>query len=378
MSSMLPESVAVKSWRKEVRANVEAKNTLFVMPGLEWEVSSVLERKYECNGGTTEWTHDMSRLNKSNGVVYFGPDVSMDYTDHKNKWRGVDMPLTDETVRVYLNLEGANSRFSTCTRDPKCIRYFNWIVSYHPWADIRLKYFEYVRHFSKAFLEKDGSLKPWDFKTMMANKTPGHLIAWITTACEVWGRTHFMERFMMIADVHSYGKCMQNRNLPPDGQREDDGAVGVKLQIISTYKFYLALENTNCPYYITEKVYHCLMAGVIPVYMGHPTNHALLPPGSFIDVRNFKTQEKLLDYLNYLDKNDQEYAKYFEWRREPQALLQWAEMYKGGSTYGSTPCDLHNKYLAHMTESGLPSKQLPTVKVPEDDMLCFDDYDDYI
>ena len=72
----------------------------------------------------------------------------------------------------------------------------------------------------------------------------------------------------------------------------------------------------NCKDYITEK-YWCnpLELGLVPVVMGGADYKALAIPGSYINVFDFSSLEELADYLMFLDKNDGEYNKYFEWKK---------------------------------------------------------------
>ncbi|KAL5106770.1 Glycoprotein 3-alpha-L-fucosyltransferase A [Taenia crassiceps] len=83
------------------------------------------------------------------------------------------------------------------------------------------------------------------------------------------------------------------------------------------YKFYLAFENSNCRYYITEKVTsNALRNGMVPVVLGayKEDYESILPPHSYINVDDFNSVTKLVEYLHYLDKNDTAYAEYFAWK----------------------------------------------------------------
>ncbi|OTF80387.1 hypothetical protein BLA29_013929, partial [Euroglyphus maynei] len=90
------------------------------------------------------------------------------------------------------------------------------------------------------------------------------------------------------------------------------------------YKFYLAFENSNCRDYITEKFYLNGLGenhrdfNIIPIVMGaHPMDYRRQsPPNSFIHVDNFQSPLQLAKYLHYLDKNDDEYNKYFDWKHQ--------------------------------------------------------------
>ena len=88
---------------------------------------------------------------------------------------------------------------------------------------------------------------------------------------------------------------------------------------LSRYKFYLSFENSfHCKDYITEKVWwNAFQAGAVPVIWG-PTKtdvSAVLPVGSYIFAEDFDTVQDLVKHLNFLDQNDDEYLKYFEWRK---------------------------------------------------------------
>jgi len=128
---------------------------------------------------------------------------------------------------------------------------------------------------------------------------------------------------MMLKILHAglrvdvFGACM-HRTLP-----------GHWMDIIphlKPYKFYFSFENAfHCRDYFTEKIWwNALSAGVVPVIWGPMRKDVedLLPAGSFIFVEDFKTVQELVDRLHYLDKNDAEYLRYFEWRfRKPMVNI---------------------------------------------------------
>ena len=69
------------------------------------------------------------------------------------------------------------------------------------------------------------------------------------------------------------------------------------------YKFYVAFENAICPDYVTEKFFRTMKLPLIPIVMGGDNYRQLAPPGSFIDVNNFRSVRALTEYLLYLDQN---------------------------------------------------------------------------
>jgi hypothetical protein len=70
-----------------------------------------------------------------------------------------------------------------------------------------------------------------------------------------------------------------------------------KLSTIRNYKFALCFENGSYPGYVTEKIIDCLVAGVIPIYMGAPDIVDYIPPELFIDARQFKSFHDMDDYV---------------------------------------------------------------------------------
>jgi len=75
-----------------------------------------------------------------------------------------------------------------------------------------------------------------------------------------------------------------------------------KLTEISAYKFSLCIENAKFPGYVTEKIVDCIVAGVVPLYLGAPDIDEIIPKDCFIDVRKFKSFSELIKYLNEFDE----------------------------------------------------------------------------
>ncbi|KAI0207363.1 Alpha-(1,3)-fucosyltransferase C [Lamellibrachia satsuma] len=90
-----------------------------------------------------------------------------------------------------------------------------------------------------------------------------------------------------------------------------------------TYKFYLAFENTICADYVTEKVWERLNLDIVPIVLGGANYSQLLPPHSYIDVRDFASPAALARHLANVDRNDTLYNSYFAWRQHYQC---WGEL----------------------------------------------------
>ncbi|MEK7069952.1 MAG: glycosyltransferase family 10 [Patescibacteria group bacterium] len=82
-----------------------------------------------------------------------------------------------------------------------------------------------------------------------------------------------------------------------------------KIETFSHYKFALCYENAyGLNGYITEKIFDCFNAGIVPIYWGAENIADYVDKNTFIDRRKFKSDKELFDFLNKIDEN--EYNKY--------------------------------------------------------------------
>ncbi len=78
-----------------------------------------------------------------------------------------------------------------------------------------------------------------------------------------------------------------------------------KILTLEKYKFSICYENTSdkkC--YITEKIFDCFQAGVVPIYLGAPNIEKIIPRNCFIDKRKFKTYEALHEFLSNMSEDE--------------------------------------------------------------------------
>jgi len=82
------------------------------------------------------------------------------------------------------------------------------------------------------------------------------------------------------------------------------GPTKTKFDVLKNYKFCICYENTaNVNGYITEKIFDAFEAGCIPIYLGAPNIKKYIPENCFINLRNFKNYQKLLNYLLTIKKD---------------------------------------------------------------------------
>ena len=127
-------------------------------------------------------------------------------------------------------------------------------------------------------------------------------------------RIDIIRKLQKYIKVDFFGGCNKNSGSCPRGSDACE-----KKQ--KTYKFYLALENSFCEDYHTEKFYwQGLQKGLIPITFFDPdslkSKPIVAPPKSFINILDYPNMKALADHLNYLNKNDTAYNEYNAWRND--------------------------------------------------------------
>jgi len=114
--------------------------------------------------------------------------------------------------------------------------------------------------------------------------------------------------------VHSFGSCMNNKNfdslknLPTEKFSKKQSAA-------ARYKFTFSFENSRTEDYVTEKLFGPLVAGSVPIYQGAPNAKKFAPTNhSAIFSDDFDSPKSLAKYLLMLDKNDELYQQYLQWK----------------------------------------------------------------
>ncbi|CAL1290847.1 unnamed protein product [Larinioides sclopetarius] len=133
-------------------------------------------------------------------------------------------------------------------------------------------------------------------------------------------RDSYVEELTKYIRVDSYGKCLQNKQLPSHLSDPMKNMVSHEIfSLLAQYKYNIAFENAVCQDYITEKLWRPLTVGSVPIYFGSPRVEDWLPnPKSAILVRNFESPKKLAEYLLKLQADDAAYEQHLEHKMKGQ------------------------------------------------------------
>jgi len=169
----------------------------------------------------------------------------------------------------------------------------------------------YVPAYSLSFAEYN--ISPYDLIKPKVLKEKNKFCAFVYSNCDrkfkgVSDREDFFELLQKMSGnrVDSWGKCKNNMKLDHPNSHHDNH------KMFSKYKFVIAFENEYVDGYISEKITNPMLAGSIPIYLGCKNVDKHFNIDSFINVRQYDSWEKCIDYILHLDKDNEAYEKIFK------------------------------------------------------------------
>lgn len=245
-------------------------------------------QKFSCNVAG-RWTSDRSRLSEAAGVIFHIPDFRL-FRDAR-KYPGQSW--------VAWSMESDHNY--PMMADPRFMRHFDITMTYRSDADVW-----------NAYLPGPAWWQEVRSRPIAAKTAPAPVVLFQSSNFNLSGREQFSAELARLIEIDSYGRFLKNRSIegPDLGRR-------TKISIIGKYRFCLALENSICVDYVTEKLFDPLQAGTVPIYLGAPNVREFAPPGSFINAAEFGSASELAAYLRHLVETPDEYAAYFDWRSKP-------------------------------------------------------------
>jgi hypothetical protein len=82
------------------------------------------------------------------------------------------------------------------------------------------------------------------------------------------------------------------------------GKCASKFAVLQRYEFCLCFENMRMEGYITEKIFDCLYAGTIPLYLGAPDILDYIPSNVFIDCRKYSSWSEMWNDVSTLSPGE--------------------------------------------------------------------------
>jgi hypothetical protein len=120
-------------------------------------------------------------------------------------------------------------------------------------------------------------------------------------------------KIVILIRLHAEGECFDNITPRFFGKTRKSTAYP-----ISTLKFYLSFESVyHCNDIISEKFWRNAIAqDLVPVVFGpkRADIEKVAPPNSLIFAEDFYSAKELVEYLEFLDQNDDAYLEYHQWK----------------------------------------------------------------
>lgn len=252
-----------------------------------------------CSFRDCQISYDKEMLPRASAVLFHGQDLGADELYSPDSLRELQRPSNQ--IWIWVNQESPMN----IKNAEEYNGFFNWTATYHRKSDIVLPYGRYVAQ----NIPRDNGRKK-QLSTLPKSKTG--FVAWAVSDCG-GEREKFVLQLEKFLNVTVFGKCSttyRNQGTCIRGTDECEAK-------LSGFRFYLAFENSLCEDYVTEKYWiNALEHNSLPIVYGYNYDENVAIPGSYVNAKNFKTAEELAKYIQFLDKNDRYYAKYFKWKRK--------------------------------------------------------------
>lgn len=194
-------------------------------------------------------------------------------------------------------------------------------ADFRMWYNLDLSFPEPATYFENKMHLADLLSPP---KVDFDHKEKSAHIAWVVSNCNAFnGREKYMKKFMDKLQVDSYGGCLKNKFSHPSEHMTGN------IQLFSKYKFVIAIENSNCKDYITEKLVHAVASGSIPIVAGRdgkPDYLRFMPKNSYINLYDYKTIDEAVARIKAIATNRTEYDSFIYFKRSHNYTRE--ELYK--------------------------------------------------
>eukprot|EP01065_Artemidia_motanka_P015173 TRINITY_DN19036_c0_g1_i2.p1 TRINITY_DN19036_c0_g1~~TRINITY_DN19036_c0_g1_i2.p1 ORF type:complete len:255 (+),score=80.84 TRINITY_DN19036_c0_g1_i2:618-1382(+) len=141
--------------------------------------------------------------------------------------------------------------------------------------------------------------------------------------------------------LYMFGKCHPGRardsvskEHPSCRARSEKAKYQEKMCVLRQYRYVVAMDNSRDEDYVTEKIYHSLLSGAVPVYDGAPNIRDYVPlPDALIDMRERRSvAEVAAEMLAGARQEPQQ----LRWLRTPPG--QWSAPFRRNLHLADSAC----------------------------------------
>lgn len=144
-------------------------------------------------------------------------------------------------------------------------------------------------------------------------------VFWLVSNCQTESKrevaVHELGKHIPVDVAGACATTQSMKNACPKGSTCED--------TFNSYHFFLALENSLCTDYITEKYWSRFSLLSVPIVMKRSIYEGKVPNNSIIAMDDYVSPKAMADHLLFLINNPKEYMKLFEWRTAGWARAPW-------------------------------------------------------
>lgn len=123
-------------------------------------------------------------------------------------------------------------------------------------------------------------------------------------------RDQLFYRISKYKKVDSLGKHLHNVDVKESRTSSDWRHQSIELK--AQYKFAISSENASYEGYTSEKLLSSFQAHTVPIYWGNPDIENEFNEKAFINCNKFKDISDLIEYIKYIDENDDKWCELIE------------------------------------------------------------------
>ncbi|CAF1138142.1 unnamed protein product [Rotaria sordida] len=228
------------------------------------------------------WTYDQSYLKQADLIAY----------------HSIHMPRNDLPILIRNNQQQQFSMVYILESEVHSLNGEYWHkIDFPMWYNLERSYPEPATYFNlHTYLNQ--LFAP--IKIPFSKKITTAPIVWIITNCRAYNsRQVFIQELMSYIRIDSYGKCLNNIKSNHITTHKQSNSI-----LYSSYKFVIAIENSNCEDYVTEKLIDVLSSTSIPIVAsrnGKPDYTRFAPKYSYIN-SSVTTKRTLTENLHLADE----------------------------------------------------------------------------
>lgn len=288
-----------------------------ILPWNEWALNN---RMFEVSADGNSEVDVYTKIWKNMKEWFNKHGHQMETLDRYNDWNEIDYIIIhngmhEKYTRKFL-MKGMENKLIYRASEPevinplhskekinKLLRYYKYIITWNAELTDSKRIF-LMNTVPYVFNKQFGNVAFRDKKLLVAifsNKISSNKNELYSERRKIFD---YFENIQNEFDLYGYGWTRQE-------YQNYRGTVSSKSEVYHQYKFALAFENIKDTIGgVSEKIYDCICAGIVPIYYGSKTIKEYVPGDVFIDYRRFNSIDEMYLFIKNMD--EETYLEYLD------------------------------------------------------------------